>query len=448
MKLATFAATLENLDSPTDEINPLDNPNAPASEVAVENQMAPADAAEAESEMTQEVAEVNEVDAGIEAGTDAVDTIGELQEGLSEGGEEEPVSDVEVEAVQATHESIMKSLGLDYPFPTMESMSPTTQRSQLIATLESDKKSVLSRIADGLKAAGRALLNFIQGLIRNNWVLRKYLEYVRKKVAGISNSARPKQDKMTKSASAMSVNGTAGMSSVGAMEDTAKSLIEISNVLVDKLNTMNFKLNVENVEKMDEKGFVSGKTVPLRNTDNTIGYLTGDRAFGVDSKAWLFGQQTVYENGENHGHQPKTAEEIAVASKPDMEKLLKAADGIIAGLKAFDAKHSKIKTIVSTLINYAAGVLTVYPSIVSKSAENAFKMQANLMGVRIVISAGLSRLPLEAWKTAKAFIDYANNSANQYKGQPGGLDSEEDMKNAKQIGMNPEKVHKADWEVV
>lgn len=427
MRLSAFTPTNENFEEP--EVN---------TEVSPEEEVvAPVDAAEGQTEMEESQDQIDTLDEGLEEGEVGVDTLTEVQQVMVEGGEDAPISDTEIQAVQATHESIMFNLGIDMVFPTMERMEPTTRRSQLIATLESDKKGILTRMVDAIKAAGSALMNFIKGLIRNNWVLKKYLEYVRKKVTAIPNSAKPKEDKMSKSASAMSISGTAGMSSVPAMEETALGLIRVSNVLVDKVNSMNFKLKDEHTMNIDTDGIVSPKTVPMRGQDDVIGYLTGDRAFSHDSSAWIFGHSGAYKNTRSE-YTPKVAEEVAVASKQDMVKLLGSAEQIINNLKSFDAKHSKIKTIVSTLINYAAGVLTFYPSIVSKSAEKAFRNQASLMAVRIILSKGLSRLPLEAWKTAKAFIDYANNSAKQYKGVDGSNEQSEPEDNT---------VHKANWEV-
>lgn len=441
MLFAKVLATNENMETPVPPAQHVgDDPRD--TDMGDLDHLSHAQAIEAEANLVEGGKTIDDIDTGINDAGDAIDTISEVQDNLSaDDNVSTGLTEMEQNAVQATHESIMLQLGLSMTLPSLESISHAEQRSKAIATLEEAKKGILTRMADGIRAAGRAVLNFIQGLIRNTWVLRKYYEYVKKKIAKIGNGDTPSQETMTKSASAMSVSGESGMSSVPPMLDTALGLMKISENLVTKLNSMNFKVDGHGFGKMDRDSFVTPNTMPIRNDGKHLGYLTNDRSFSFDAIKSII-SANIYSNSLGN-YSPNTAESVRVASKHDMEILLSAADKILSALKTFDSKHSKIKTIVSTVINYAVGVVSFYPSLVSKSAATALDKQAELMGIRIALSQGLSRLPLEAFKIAKAFIDYANNSSKYFKAAA----ATEAPKDMKQIGMRPEKVHSTDWEV-
>lgn len=437
MNLAKLLYTKEDL------INPPSSDEPQVTDKGELETMSQAELITSEADLTDEAEGIDKINTGFTDAENSVDTLNEVQEELKSGEEVSPgVSALEEAAVEATHESIMHSLGIPMVFPTMESIPYTSKREKLIATLEDAKKGIIDRMVEGLKVLCRGILNFIQGLLRNTWVLRKYYDYVKKKVERVTGS--PSQDKMTKSAVAMSVTGEAGMHSVPPMLNTAMSFLEISDQLVERSNKLNFKFVMEESdETFDQFSTVNHKSVPMRNNDSSVGYLTGDRAIGSTTGQFIL--SGLHKQVGNHT--PRTAEEIAVASKNDMGVLLKSADAILLGLKKFDSKHSKMKTIISNVLNFVASAATVYPSFVSKTARKTHHAQNRLITIRTVLSISMSRLPLEAFKTAKAFIDYANNSAKYYTDKDGGpVDNPGELL---QIGTNKkEKIHPGNFELV
>lgn len=142
-------------------------------------------ASEAVVDIQNDSAIVDNFDGGLNAAETAIANIDELSSNLQEMQDNGGITEFAEKTAQVALESIMSSLGLTHEIPTTESLSKTN----IIATLEEKSESLISRAIAGAKAAFEAVINFIQGLLRNRGALVKYLEGLRQKLASIKDES-------------------------------------------------------------------------------------------------------------------------------------------------------------------------------------------------------------------------------------------------------------------
>lgn len=414
MNFQQLIANAESLEQAGDITNQLSVPSDEP--IKAEEHHIVTDVVEDETNLTSDFNDIDNISTGINEAEKSIETIDELKETLDED-DVTGVSPLTMTAVQVTHEAIMQSLGLSMSKPTVESFSIRDQHRGLIATLESSKEGIFNRIITGIKILIKQITEFIQNLLRNSWVLEKYRQFVIKKTNAVKASS-PDTQYMKESAAAMSINGTAGASSIDPMYDTAIDFLKHTEALIGVVNRMNFNFKDDKDKLKDIFKDVPDVKAPARNVD-MYGFLTRDRAVGITYG--LIGGDDISHRKE-FNHVPRLAEEIPVADMRTIKDLLDKSGKIISELKRIDGKRSIIRNITSRFLQAVVEVAMVYPSVVSKKAfDLGFRMQC-IRKLRAKLNETITRFPLEAFKTAKAFIDYARHSLNHYKGE-GSADS-------------------------
>lgn len=364
------------------------------------------------SQLEDEVEHIDKIDKASTDAEQAIESIDEVVEVIDDEDAPATLTPTEEKVVEVSLESIYSKLGMDQSKATLESFGRKSNRKSVVATLEEKSEGIFKKLLNAIKAAGSYVLEFIQNLFRNSWILSKYCASVRNKVKKIGNSEEPSKKEMEDSAKAMSIDGDASGASLDPMFKTAMDLINLSEKLVEKVNTLNFKFKGDADEDFEKDDFlVKGGNIVSRGK-GYAGFLTGDRA--ITEIAWE--TELLRATYNTAPWTPKIAGKAVVLTPRQMNQAVDMADKIIAALKKMESKQSKIKNLVSRIIQGVAEIGTVYGSAVSKEARNKMKAMARIRNFRSFLNKGLSKYPLEAFKIAKAFIDYANNSSKLYKG--------------------------------
>lgn len=366
----------------------------------------PLDAVNAEAELEAEYKDISDVDTGIDTAIDAVSALDELHDTVKEDVPEDgSLSKLEEVSIQASLESILTSVGLTYVVPTTESLTSKERTKHIVASLESNSKGLFDRIIAAFKRTVDSVVAFLQNLFRNTWVLSKYMEWVRTKLDKVTAQV-PEKKEMTESAKAMFAAGESSYDSVVKMNKTAEALIEMSLAAVDEINDLNFKFS-----GADDR--VSSDIVPNRKlamNKGTYGYLANGRGFEPSSEH-TFSMSRLFDRTIAVGTPGKTAE---ILSRKDMESTLKMAADIITGIRKIDSKRSVIRNLTSRIIQTVTEISTQYGGSVSKSARQKNYQMRVIGGKRRLLNSAVGRFPLEAFKIAKAFIDYVRHSLKYY----------------------------------
>lgn len=369
---------------------------------------APAEAVDAESELESNVSEIDNISTGITEAEGAVERIseiqGQVQENIDAG--HSSLSPVEEVSIQASMESIMTSLGLPYSRATLESVAYGQRAAHCVATLESENRSMMERIANGFKILVDQIITFIQNLFRNSWALLKYADYVQKRVDKI-RGVQPSQQEMTSSsAKALSVDGKADRSSISLLVQTARDLMEAASAASHEVEKLNFKFDEGSGKDQHYAKMISYITLD-RVGNGLHGHLTGGRSFDIKTPFCSELSITAVKNGE-------TAKTIPVASEKEMKSLLSIARDIIKNIKEFDSKRSVLKNAASRISQYLVQDVTNTVGLVSKKSRDLSLNLGYIRFKRGLLNKVIGRYPLEAFKIAKAFIDYARHSLAYY----------------------------------
>lgn len=366
----------------------------------------PLDAVNAEAELEAEYKDISDVDTGIDTAIDSVSALDELHDAVKEDlPEDGSLSKLEEVSIQASLESILTSVGLTYTVPTTESLTSIERTKQLVASLEDNSKGIFDRLIAAFKRTVDSVVAFLQNLFRNTWVLSKYMEWVRTKLDKVTAQVAEKKE-MTESAKAVFASGESSYDSVVKMNATAESLIKMSLEAVDEINDINFKFS-------DADNRVNRDTIPdrkLARNHNGYGYLANGRTF-LPSEESMFRISRLFERTVAVGTPGKTAE---ILSRKDMDSTLKMAADIITGIRKIDSKRSVIRNLTSRIVQGVAQIATGYAGAVSKSARDKNYTLRVIGGKRRVLNSAVGRFPLEAFKIAKAFIDYVRHSLKYY----------------------------------
>lgn len=361
------------------------------------------------SEASMAEVENDNIDTAIGDGISGVESIDEMKDTVQEivDSGDGSVSPMVEETVSETLESIMTSLGITHTVSSMESVALNNRGKGLIATLEDSKTGIINTLKKAFKAAMEALMNFIANLLRNNWALEKYLKFVRGKAMKVTGT--PSKQMMSESASALSFNGRADMGSIEEMYKTAGVELELSNDAIEVVNKLNFKFG--EVDEPDVNQFMAKFGKLPAGYKGGLGALTGGRSYSKTSEVFIVSSPygEMISNGD-------AAKEIAVASTKDMNAILGKAEDIIAGLKKFDSKRSAIKNITSRVLQYLAQDFSQTAGVVSDKAKEFSSELGKIRGIRGFMNKIIGKMPLEAFKTAKALIDYVRHSMKYYSG--------------------------------
>lgn len=357
----------------------------------------PVEASEVLGELQGQVDQIDQAEEALEEAENAVgvidDVTGVLQEQEEQG---KPVTDAQVDLIEATHESLMYRLGLNPAFPTMESVSFADRHTTIVASLESERKSLFAKIADAVKYAANQVVEFIAGVVRNSWVLGKYLDYVQKRVRALDKSAKAQAEDMKASAKQMSVDGKADFDSVKQLTHGATELLSRATAAVNDLAATNFKFGDVNPNVEVAKFVPAGAAITGGSRVTPISVLTGTKIYKIEP-----------------GAEAATAK---VLNPGQMNEALVSAGKIITAIKAFDASNGRIKRFVSNLTQYVAQAAVTLGAVVSRDAKEKEREMAYLRGFRMLLSSVIGKFPLEAFRSAKAIIDYVRNSLRQYDG--------------------------------
>jgi hypothetical protein len=408
MSFAQFLTTLESHSTDDPVVHE-------ASNTAVDVSLS-TDTTDAVTEMDEHMRSIDQVDTGIESAEVAIDRIAELQSTVSDKLQHTgSLTDFEQKAAEITHESIMSSLGLPAVKLTNESTSYDQRASSLIATLEDQSQSLWQKIVAGVKRALEMVLVFIQDLVRNNFLLKRYWSKTMEQVKKVSGQT-PSKEMMTDSAKALSVpesvtNDPKDVEKrLQLMAATAMGMMRVSDISIDEINRINFKLGkLENDRLTDVMQFGKEGIPPVRTAEGeAYGFLTGGRSIVRASGVFI---DRAYEKMIVSGAETT---EIAVGTPEVMNDAMGLADKIMDAIRKFDSKRSYVKNILSRVQQFLVQDVMSLPAMVNKSMADARHEINKIRGLRSVLNSVIGRFPLESFKIAKAFIDYCRNSLKYY----------------------------------
>lgn len=195
---------------------------------------------EAEAADESAATEMTELNQGMDTAFDAVDRIEELRDVAADAIENDGgLTETEAGVIEATHESLMKSLGMSHretkfsvsPVVTMEHYSsPRTKLSASMVTMEklSDSVSQLkTHISDGFKKFIEMLKASIKRYVEETFTLRGQAQKLLSSVNAMPADAKPAQAQLSGSAVAVTVKGTANVNSALALVAASEKMVAI-----------------------------------------------------------------------------------------------------------------------------------------------------------------------------------------------------------------------------
>lgn len=413
MNFRQIVSNAESLEQAADVTNQLQLPeDKPLETEEAIDAYSETEVTEAETDLVNTSNGIDAISTGINDAEKAINTINDITAVVKEN-DDAVISDSEEKLVIATHEHILSSLGLPNVQSTLESVPLTDRREHLVSTLESSSDNIFKKILKGIVKILNNVIDFISNLIRNSWILKKYLNYVREKVKKLNGD--PTNEFMTESAKAITADGKAGMESIKKMNATALGLMKMSDTAAALFKSTNFKYSLEKNEGLTLKGIMIDDGLVPRNissfstkSSSTYGYLTNGRAFTAE------GTFLVKKSYSDVITSSEIAEEAKVATISEMNEILDMAEVLIKRITEYDRNRSVFKNTISSITQYItqSGLSTI--GIVNSSARNATYDIGSIRGYRDVLTSVSSKFPLETFRTAKAFISYVSNSCKYY----------------------------------
>lgn len=207
-------------------------------EAADDEVVAVEDAAEAEAE----AGEIGELNDGMDAAFDAVDRVEELKDVAADAIEKDGgLSETEAGIIEATHESVMSSLGMSHrntklsvnPVVTMEHYSsPRTKLSASMVTMEKLSDSVnqlKDHISDGWKKFIEMIKAALKRYIESTFTVKGIAEKKLQQLKSIDSSAMPTKPEVTGAAArGITVNGQASSQTATALLDAAAKMASLA----------------------------------------------------------------------------------------------------------------------------------------------------------------------------------------------------------------------------
>lgn len=382
-----------------------------ATEDALKSEQTAMDVAEGNAEVIEGVAEIDNMDTGIEDAFAAEAQVEKVLEAAEATMQEGGMSEAEAKILEVSLESILQPIGMGHrssnftqsPISTLESYSSNqTRGSATLVTIESignTLKTVASNIIRALKAALDTVIGFIAGILRNRAILAKHLDNLLAKANKIDTSKQKRSKESFKSnAGPLTVDGKASVATAERLIKDAGKLIQASSGLAQVVG--NAKLSDESVglvkaELSGEIAATSGRKLKVTEENGTI--------------------NVTFDEG-------KKADSIEAPAKDQIVKLLKEAKSVVEGLKALDKIGNKFKESVKNVVSRLEELGQVARSKVgsdeskekaAKSAET--KKQARI--ARTILSKAGGSLPGAAFSAAKAVADYCAAGIRNYFGE-------------------------------
>lgn len=315
------------------------------------------------------------------------------------------ISDSALKSIQATHESIARHLGFDdvkFSVATFESIAGNNRSAQIVATLEGLISTLSKNIVLAMKRLAERISEFIQGLLRSNWLLNRYYESIAKKVNALSANAEPKQLTMDESKSIILLeSGESGLTAAKILVASAQGLVQKAQECANLFDETNFKTSggsdefnpFEYIPKRGERSLIKGREI--RPPFGSV---------ALDYFAVLPFAGTV-------------PNKIEVLSPRDMRELLSGTKHLIDNIKKFDKAQNKLKRFIASIALYTGQAITGgLPSLVSNEVKKINNNLNVLATNRSYLNRVMTRYPLEAYKTAKAVLNYIQHSLKHYSG--------------------------------
>lgn len=394
-----------------------------ATEDALEAAQTATDVAEGNVEVIEGVAEIDNMDTGIEDAFEAEGKIEDLLDAAEETLKEGGMSEAEAKLLEVSHESIMSTLGMGHrntqlsrnPVCSLESYAgEQTRRSATMVTIESLKDSAMGiakNIVAALKAALATVLNFIVGLLRNRGLMEKHLNNLKSKVDKIDTTKFKKsKEDFAAAASSLTVDGKASVATATQILESAKKVvagaITISSVLKTKADA----------DPEEAVSAVRSAVTSIGRHGDGYGHLTGGRHLKIEEKDGVI-NVTASEGSAK-------ADKIAAPSKQEMSGLLTKALEVIRGLREFEKTQTKLKDAVEAIV----ARLNEYTSVVrskigteesKKKGEEAAKARKTARVARTIMTKAGGIMPSLAFAAVKAVADYVTAGLRNYRGEGG-----------------------------
>lgn len=380
--------------------------------------------AEATGDVTQDVAEIEAVDTGIDDAENAQDTIAELTgvaeaslaaegEQVAEGelGEDgDGMTQTEASVVEITHESIMRSLGFEVERRTYTPESFNDKKSSRQATMEALEglKESAKKVGDGimkaLKAAFDMVVGFIAKIINNRALMDKHLNNLAKRVADAKDGAK-KEAKLKAGASILSLNGASDAT-------TAVRVLEgLDHCLGISAKGADIMYRGKNLEDGGKAGLeIQEAIASLPANGKGKGILGGGKAFETNLTADATGEDSakltiqVVEVGG-------TKEEIEAPSKQEMTTVLNAAKKVLTRLREVEKVRSRLKDFVDAYTNASTKIYTTAATRVGTEASKAKatrveSFRAMVASARAFMSKFMTTTFSHSFRAVKAAADY------------------------------------------
>ncbi len=393
-RFAQIIATVENLEEQQNQGNAQNL-------VQVQNELN-----DGVSEMTEDIAESESIDAGMEAGEQTVQKLDELKEAVEETADENgEVSEFVEKAAVATYESLMASLGVSVTISTMESFNTG---SGIVATLEAQSEGIFNKILTGLKAVFETVIQFFGNLLRNRASLIKYLEKTKAKLASVTDD--------TQLAKVEDVKYFASPKTAVAAISTAEKCIEFSEGAVsimreiEKTISENKIQNNDNIvsgekAKQGDSGFVEGDG---DKTINAGSILTKElkKVFGVETGVLgvsVGGKEIKVEGDKFSTQEPKTPESVSGANLSDLSEIINKALFVAKKLQKMEKVDGAIKAFFKNVIGTFKRIMAADER---NPGKNLFLKES--VRVRVLVRTIGTFMPGVAFKTLKACGDYVN----------------------------------------
>lgn len=380
--------------------------------------------AEATGDVTQDVAEIEAVDTGIDDAENAQDTIAELTgvaeaslaaegEQVAEGelGEDgDGMTQTEASVVEITHESIMRSLGFEVERRTYTPESFNDKKSSRQATMEALEglKESAKKVGDGimkaLKAAFDMVVGFIAKIINNRALMERHLNNLAKRVADAKDGPK-KEAKLKAGATILSLNGASDATTATRVLEGVDHCLGIAEKIADVLYR---NKSIDDVVKTGTEIQAAISSLPANGKGK--GILGGGKAFETNLSSESTTEDKVSIQVVEVGG---TKEEIDAPSKQEMTGVINAAKKVLTHLRDAEKIRSRLKDVVAAFQNASSkaigAVKTRIGSDESKTkAQFAETFRAAAATARSIMSKFMTATFSHAFRAVKAAADYVS----------------------------------------
>lgn len=321
--------------------------------------------------------------------------------------------------ITQTMESIYESLNMEKPVvPTTEAFKSTWSKRDAsrvcLESLETGRKSIASRIIDGLKAALKFAANFLITVFKNRALLEKHIQKL------ISRTEKLSNDDATSSEKEVSGRFTHGLQFGSESNiETAKRILDTADASIGFFSECN--QIIQDVRDMrPTANHTDAVSKFYGNIINTVVKLDGK---DVDVSGAFPNAKSIYNSGivgelsfmTNISEGQPIVNRMPVMSLTETETILKQALNVIKRLRVAESASNRITDAVKGIIrrieqqyNALRGVMgSTSHASKANTYELSFKLQKFLTGL-------VSRIPSTVFNSVKYIGDYANACLNTY----------------------------------